>query len=182
MNALKQMSIRAVGADGFGLSVSFVRHHDRYAHTIAAVDGQLQTPLLASSEGTDQQDWPPSPPLQQLNIEARAAGDVALLIGIAGKSHWSLSVEAIRETATLVFDVACRCARTPERLGSVYRANIVPSPSGHLLIHGRECTIRADEQLAARLTIDDNQLILAPSTLDTAAPATVRWKYSVSIR
>ncbi|MFM7073965.1 MAG: hypothetical protein ACKO38_19435 [Planctomycetota bacterium] len=84
--------------------------------------------LLESCEGQSGDIWPASPPLQQLLVESRAeAGQVALLVGMAGRSHWSLSVEPLADRIGFRFDAACRLSGPPEWLGHVWR------PS-HLLV------------------------------------------------
>ncbi|MBL9123800.1 MAG: hypothetical protein JNG90_09220 [Planctomycetaceae bacterium] len=81
-----------------------------------------RTVVFESIEGTPEEDWPPSPPLQELHLEARPDGkQLALLVGMAGTSHWSLSVEFDPAAGTAVFDVACRVKRAPGGLGSRYR-------------------------------------------------------------
>jgi len=81
-----------------------------------------RTVVFESIEGTPEEDWPPSPPLQELHLEARPDGkQLALLVGMAGTSHWSLSVEFDAAAGTAVFDVACRVKRAPGGLGSRYR-------------------------------------------------------------
>jgi hypothetical protein len=107
------------------LRVTFVREADRYRHEVALVerteDGSEQvTPLLASVEGTAADAWPSSPPLQSLSIEQRPEGNVALLVGMAGRSHWSASIEALSAEGALRFDIACRTTDA-QRLASMYQ-------------------------------------------------------------
>ena len=85
-------------------------------------------PLLESVEGTPSDDWPASPPLQSLQRRrsCRTAA-AALLVGMAGRSHWSASVEAGPRPAALVFDIACRHTQRPSAwLGSRYRGGRRP--------------------------------------------------------
>ena len=51
-----------------GLRLQFTRVADRLGHTICWIDGDHVVPLLRSREGTDQQSFPPSPPMQQIAI------------------------------------------------------------------------------------------------------------------
>src|SRR5687767_14004155 len=91
------------------LQVEFVRQADRFGHAIQLLGDDVVRPLLMSLEGTVADRWPPSPVLQQLHVEDRGLGkNVALLVGMAGRSHWSMSVEPDTQGAGLVFDVACR--------------------------------------------------------------------------
>jgi hypothetical protein len=88
-------------------------------------------PLLASLEGSQDDAWPPSPPLPSLNVQpAGSASPSVLLVGLAGSSYWSMSVEADQQRAVLRFDVACRAREQPSWMGSRYRtmtcARLVP--------------------------------------------------------
>src|SRR5262249_51362126 len=109
---------------GQQLRIRFLTAGDRYAHVIALGNAERHWPLLESVEGGPDGMWPPSPALQGHRIE-HLPGDrsVALLVGMAGRSHWSLAAEVIAENGVerLVFDVACRVASLPERLGNRYR-------------------------------------------------------------
>ena len=105
-----------------GLRVVFRRLADRYAHVVEAVHGGEHVAIAESLEGTGEEDWPPCPALQQLHFETRAdGGRLALLVGRAGSSHWSLSVEAKPDSPRVIFDVACRLRESPLLLGSEYR-------------------------------------------------------------
>jgi hypothetical protein len=101
--------------------VRFVRQHDRYGHLIdVRVAGHYQA-VLESIEGTADDSWPASPPLQDVHREERTGGVVALLVGKAGRSHWSLSIELNIAAGSMVFDAACRVSEQPAGLGSTYR-------------------------------------------------------------
>lgn len=115
---------------GSRLALRFERRGDRWTQAIDLVQESLCYALLesvdagpgAAAENSMEAGWPPSPPLQQLLVEDRGAGGrVALLVGMAGRSHWSMSVEAAAGRAALRFDVACRLSVAPEWLGSVWR-------------------------------------------------------------
>src|SRR5436853_5119442 len=94
MSQVSPTSLETHNATGRGLRVAFTRVKDRFAHTVWLLEGDAATPLWASVEGSDADDWPASPALQQLSIETLPDGRrVALLVGMAGTSHWSLSVE-----------------------------------------------------------------------------------------
>jgi len=105
------------------LVVEFLLRNDRYQRTVSVIDGLGQNRrLLESIEGESGDDWPESPPLQSLHVEDRPDGrQVALLVGMAGRSHWSASIEPAIDRAELVFDIACRHSAMPAWLGSQYR-------------------------------------------------------------
>ncbi|QDU29922.1 hypothetical protein ETAA8_50390 [Anatilimnocola aggregata] len=113
--------------DGKLLQVNFDRSHDRWRHRVSLVlpeGSSAVSPLLLfeSIEGTSHEDWPVSPPLQFVSIETRPKKPpVALLMGMAGGSHWSASIEQQPAEQALRFDVACRVKGEPMNLGSRYR-------------------------------------------------------------
>ena len=82
-----------------GLSIQFARAGDRHSHQIL-VAGQV---LAASVEGGGEDDWPPSPPLQQLSIEDLGNGPVGLLVGMAivGQTLYAKVLDRLSEFGTL---------------------------------------------------------------------------------
>lgn len=78
--------------------------------------------ILSSLEGTPDQAWPSSPPFQEIVAENIAAGGRPALLGVgmAGKSHWSATIEGDGFTEAVAFDIACRTAAAPALLGSAY--------------------------------------------------------------
>ena len=185
-----ESALQVIGHDGRGLRVVFQRQADRCAHRIEFIDGDRAFCLLTSIEGTSDQPWPPSPPLQQLSIEALSPGrQAALLLGMAGKSHWSASVECDPATVSLVFDVACRVQQRPQQLGSCYRtdASLVESAPERV----RWAIARAAVSLqlppltnppSLALTLAASQVAIVHQDLALAClPSTVRWKYRISL-
>ncbi|HET6884549.1 MAG TPA: hypothetical protein VFI31_30625, partial [Pirellulales bacterium] len=139
------------------LCIDFVRETDRYRHEVLVFAGKEPLRLLGSVEGTADDDWPASPPLQDLHVEHRGANSrVALLIGRAGRSHWSLSVEADASRGMLLFDAACRTPATDDCLRSSYQllANSAPAvfPVGNTIPLTSDC----------RLQIVDGRIHLDP--------------------
>lgn len=152
MNATSKTAaeLTAIDANGVGIQVCFFWHGDRFGHQINAIDGPLTRNLLKSVEGNENDKWPASPPLSHVNVSWIASdtehGHVAMLVGGAGNSHWSmcvaardsrthtrgepeysdLSLDGVKisdsksEETELYFDVACRTPDPPEYLGSTY--------------------------------------------------------------
>ncbi|WP_425614738.1 hypothetical protein NA78x_004613 [Anatilimnocola sp. NA78] len=114
-------------SDEMLLRVDFDRSHDRWRHRVLLLvpeGSPIVAPvlLLESIEGNSEEDWPASPPLQFVSIETRPKKPpVALLMGMAGGSHWSASVEQQAAEKSFTFDVACRAKGQPALLGSRYR-------------------------------------------------------------
>jgi hypothetical protein len=190
-------SLDAINPDGLALRVEFIRRSDRYAHTISVVD-QLRgvQPVLESVEGTATDDWPASPPLQNLSIEELAPGRrAALLVGMAGRNHWSASVEAVTGRAALVFDIACRIANDAGRLGSTYdvasrqlRDDVSiyyrNAQSELVEIAGEHYSLRVQAFTqfnggAASLAM--NRISIGPLADSRPKSSTYRWKYCVEL-
>jgi len=150
------------------MAVIFERRGDRIAHRVVySADGDNEQLLLESIEGQPDESWPASPPLQEGRIESTGGRDVAMLIGMAGKSHWSVSIEADAEHESLTFDVACRVKEPGGRLASSYRI-------------GDTQNVRLASVENCRKVEQPNQLVLE-SELHADVPATVRWKYIVTM-
>jgi hypothetical protein len=176
--------------EGGGLRVRFAFCDDRYAHEISLADGSRWIPMLASVEGSPRDEWPASPPLQSLHLERRPGNrQLALLVGMAGKNHWSMSVELDQAAARVTFDVACRTrGGAVGQLGSRYRALCpLAEPSSSRAIYVRRvaaparlgfeiCEHFGDAKLEARADIID--LIAIPPSSEQRQ--TVRWGYAVS--
>lgn len=163
--------VHARGKNGVSLLVRFVWRGDRYSHVISLFSATGEdTPILESIEGTADQDWPDSPPLQSLHIEERAGGTkVALLVGMAGRSHWSASIEAAPGEAKLIFDFACRHPTDVAWIGNRYRA-----------LAGATERI-AIEPIAARVQIGAGSIHIEPESQPTQA-ATTRWQFAIALR
>ncbi len=181
-------ALESLGADGTGLRVDFDWREDRYGHQIAFVHNPEQPALLVAQLEGARADWPGSPPLQQISwMEATPGRRIALLVGMAGKSHWSVSVETDSDEGGLLFDVACRVHRAPEWLGSVYRClHPVRCESRHAAhFAGGDAVVRitsepTDDGQRAALDTDGNCLTIQPALDGLSIPCTVRWKYRIA--
>ncbi|MBX7074686.1 MAG: hypothetical protein K1X71_16205 [Pirellulales bacterium] len=160
------------------IEIAFVRRADRYAHQIQ-VDGSA---WLESIEGSEVERWPASPPLQELASHSLPAGGAALLlVGMAGRSHWSLSVAVAGEPDRLRFDAACRANEPPVWLGSTYRLRCgitATSESGRwLLVKANSESRLALEATGAEVVFAAGELTIRPTDHSTKLPATARWQY-----
>jgi len=164
------MRSESLDATAFGLvlRVEFVWRGDRYGHVISVVHSGVAQPLLESLEGTPTDDWPPSPPLQSLHRETLPDGRSALLlVGAAGRSHWSASVEAAPCEPKLIFDLACRHGKESGWLGCRYSA------AGAA---GEQLAIESD---AAAASWPAAGAVVRPAVI---TGPTTRWRYSVSLK
>ncbi|HEX5103686.1 MAG TPA: hypothetical protein VFV87_07755 [Pirellulaceae bacterium] len=194
MRSAESGELIAKECDGAALHLEFVWHGDRFGHVISLIETSgRRVPLLESVEGTadESSSSPPSPPLQSLSLDPLPEGRrVALLVGMAGRDHWSASIEPLPDAAGFAFDIACRCSRGDIELASAYR----------LALDHRDLFAAADRSwIEARLP-DGRSLVVtangsaAPSDLElknpttfTIAPragqgnATIRWKYCLQL-
>ena len=168
-------------------------HRDRHAHTLAIIDGDRLIPLLASCEGSADDPWPPSPPLQSLHTEQRPGGPCLLLVGMVGPNHWSVSIEP--RDSELTFDVACRIKRWPGgdgavTLGSGYRSMVAAQPTspGQLMVPVADAELYIDSvapddyQPAAQLVVTDTGFrVVRLLDRDQPLPVTVRWRFRMAL-
>ncbi len=179
------------------LEARFFVAGDRYGHVISLKTAQRGGVILESVEGAPDDAWPPSPPLlslaspQDSTSKILSSGrKVAMLLGMAGQSHWSLAAELVTspEGEWLIFDLACRTAAAPSFLGSRYRlgpdarwdaaADVVSLPQ-------RSARLRVDAS-AAVATCSPREIEIVPRAASisppaTRFPATIRWKYSIEV-
>lgn len=169
--------------EGGGLRVVFRRLADRFAHRVEWIAPGGVISLMESIEGAADEDWPPSPPLQELHFEQRTGGmQLALLVGRAGASHWSLSIELDPARSRIAFDVACRVRSAPAWLGSSYRRLDLADERDSGLPRSGNWRLRpeGDEGQTCQLCRHPSELELKPGHLGGPWPQTVRWSYSLA--
>jgi hypothetical protein len=162
---------------GSRLGVRFFFCQDRYAQRIYVPHDAGWRAVLESLEGTPHDAWPSSPPFQSATLEHKPEGPVILLVGMAGKSHWSASVELDASAEAVRFDVACR-AMTPPRdaLGSRYRA------LGDLSVNELRLDFIAGPASHCEPAPPEEKRIAIACAIPPAATGgkqTVRWSYSL---
>jgi hypothetical protein len=153
--------------------VRFVHRDDRYAHVIEVAEADGFHAVLESIEGTASDAWPPSPPLQDLHIERHGDVQVALLVGRAGRSHWSLSIALDRASQTIDFDAACRTSDLPVWLGSTYRRTAAGS---------RAVSVDPVEGIDQPRYNDEHRTIALPAVVAAdCGQQTIRWRYRIRL-
>ncbi len=195
-------SLTALDETGSGLALTFEWCDDRWAHAVEVVLNGEPAAALRSLEDDIHADWPASPPFQQLSIELlEGRGRVGFLVGMAGKNHWSGSVEALPRERALVFDIACRTNAAQgcneHFLGSSYAAELpfhlqdgacemMRNQSSRLLfsaeaLPGEAAQICRLEQtrLACQPTPCRNEKNSPPGA---ARSSTIRWKYRLALQ
>jgi hypothetical protein len=125
----KQWTVAAklAGISDLRLEARFLWQKDRFAHQVVLVSPEAEHVCLQSLEGDDQQEFPPSPPLQDMSVEQRVGSQVALGVGMAGSAMWSLSVSADDSDGSLLFDWACQT-----RGAALWPKNCYSLPGGDL--------------------------------------------------
>ncbi|MGE0760939.1 MAG: hypothetical protein AB7O38_28265 [Pirellulaceae bacterium] len=175
------------------LQVRFRWLGDRFRHDVESVSGERRALMLVSDEGLEGARELSTPALQQLHCEDRPDGvRVALLVGMSGRDHWSLSVEALSDGRTLTFDAACRCsARDAVCLSRYWLGDDrvgapVESPGGTTweLAGWRLTTVTAGALPAAQLEVQPSRCTIRPPPPPHSAGAasvTWRWKYTIAL-
>ncbi|MDE0736087.1 MAG: hypothetical protein OSB47_09705 [Pirellulaceae bacterium] len=179
--------LNSVASDGTGLRVTLEWHQDRYHHYIERVTGDLVTRLAESPQLNMTPGDPEQPVLQQLAVESRGIDRyVALGVGMSGQSHWSMSIETVPESRTIIFDIACRLTEPITSLGSCYQlaAPVTDIEATHCEINllGHPCRIEVDTTAQSEileLKCEARQLQLVPQISPGDMPQTVRWRYRV---
>ncbi len=165
-------SLVACSSGGRRLRLDFTWRGDRYMQTLYVGDGAgAETLAWISVEGAADEAWPGSPAFQQLHVESRGERRVALLVGMAGTSHWSASVEPVEGRAAWLFDVACRVREAPSFLGSEYRF-AQPEVGA--------CLALQPEPPAVLFATDGERRGVAAERQAPRFPTTLRWRYVVS--
>lgn len=101
----------------------FTWHRDRWRHDVTTTVGHWVS-LEGGDDDRADARWPASPALVELSLIALADGPAVLGVGLAGRSHFSLSVRPCPRTAdTILFDAACRIHEPAAWLGSTYRGS-----------------------------------------------------------
>ena len=126
-------STKAITLDCGILRIELQRIQDRWQHVIGVVRDSNFSALATSIEGASDDHWPASPALQELHVEQRGDETAAMLMGMAGTSHWSVSILGQPLMNRAVVDVACRCRETPAWLGSLYQ-----TPEWLTVVHGED--------------------------------------------
>jgi hypothetical protein len=172
---MQNQVLESVDAAGRILRLEFAWRGDRFGHSLALVPARGAEPLALaeSSEGSAAEAWPPSPPLVSLSVEDLVGGRrAALLVGMAGRSHWSASALALPREGAFLFDVACRPGAAPAALTSTYE----------LTAAGRHCLqVEADESVGGQMEIAASRLVVSAREQDLQAGKTVRWKYRIAL-
>lgn len=167
---------------GDRLRLRFARCGDRWEHTVEMRFADRLVWKLRSEEGMADDDWPPSPPFQSLEMHRQPDGrQFALLVGMAGASHWSASAEADSATERIVFDVACRVKLESRWLGSSYLLSDCDANDAQPRIELLSCE-STPAAFPVIVEAAEGRIAVSIADLTGPVPQTVRWKYAISAR
>ncbi len=193
MNAVAAQPIALIEAGG--LRVCFDKASGRVRHSIWTVGDGNADLVLESVEDAEDDDVdgpaaPSVPVLGEVHIQSFDDGrQVALLIGMSGRDHWSMSVAADPSTGQLSFDVACRIHSEATRPGSVYRVVPPATVSGTEPVHVSHPTAGSIQWISDNdnspaacgrwHSAQSGQLQLSAAAASAPLPRTVRWQFGI---
>lgn len=94
---------------------------DRWEHEVVVPDGRRWRSLEGPEDAAADPRWPASPPLVEVSLVSAGSRPAILGVGLAGRSHFSLSVVGCPDRPdTLLFEAACRIVEPAPWLGSTY--------------------------------------------------------------
>lgn len=180
---MSESSLRPLRLQAGPLRVEFRRNGDRIAHRLELISDDRELVIAESMENGEYVDWPASPPFQQVSETLAADQQAIMLVGMAGRTHWSAAISLVH--GALDFDIACRLTGEPGSLGSTYKTVggvdvartrtgadlVLGQPSGRVIIVPQEGT--GLERCEAGFRI----FPLSEATSD--AKSTRRWRYRV---
>lgn len=177
--------IESINEHGLGIAGDFRERNGQIDHRWFLVKNERRLPILQSVEST--LEWPPSPPVQQFSIEEHDSGTVAMGLGMAGNSHWSVSFQFDRKSVCIVADIACRTPDGSPQLVTTYQLlhdPFVNIPENQLSIESDLGTVLLCGGMGTDLSInqlsDPAQVAISPLEV-IPQNTTWRWTYRLSL-
>ena len=169
------------------LRLQFDKSGDRWGHRWQLVDSTGQTTdVLTSLEGNDQNVFPASSALQEINLHELPTGQAVLGVGMAGKGHWSASysVETDDEQPSIKSDLACLLKQLNtdgQWLGSTYSINEDVSiehdgPQVRFSFNNQSFALTADGNFAS-IEVDKQQIQIVPKNFSDSKTVATRWVF-----
>jgi hypothetical protein len=177
-------TLESASSSGHILRLVLEQTGDRVSHRIEVLDADSRILAeLRSIEGTSDDEWPASPVLQNCSLqEIRPGALTAFLVGMAGKSHWSASIETVPHTGAFNFDFACRVHEEPQWMGTTYIQSISPHSRFTLFELSPEgIAIRTYDSFDStrRVQMAEQLLLITCGEKPVKFPATLRWRYRI---
>ena len=173
---------------GKTICVEFYRFAKQFGHRIG-FHGFNSQPIFANTVETfSEQVWPDAPPVQDVHFEDRGTSQVLLGLGMAGKSHYSVSIGSnLRDE--LKFEFACHVKEKPGFLGTVYSFAQASTGFHHSIKQGiidqvisqDEHSLTEFESVAETDSLQNRAgLRVTPRTAyDGSASQTIQWGFSI---
>ncbi len=167
------------------LSLRFPRCGDRYR--LQAVIGEEL--LLETIDGSDEDAWPASPPLQQLHQQQLPSGAAVFGVGAAGTTHWSASF-SIREPGLVWLEYAARVRREWNRSGEWLGGRFRLAPGWEIKPEGAAWSFLGNGHraqllpLGAESVLELNgfgEFVVRPATETPGRANTIEWKFALSL-
>ena len=172
------------------LRLQFDKSGDRWGHRWQLVDANGQaTDVLTSAEGSDQDTFPASSALQEINLHELPTGPAILGVGMAGKGHWSASysIETDEGQPLIKCDLACLLKQLNadgQWLGSTYLIgeNVTVNQDGPLVQFSKDkLTFEFTMDPAfASINLTNQQIQIVPTTFSDSKTVATRWLFSAS--
>ena len=190
-----------LGKLGLSFSKSKVKSFDRWSHNWFfqnASDHDSQ-PILTSTEGTPEDDWPACPPMQDVSRHELESGGAILGVGMAGKSHWSASysIEAVGESHFIKSDLACLQKQIAPRCGDSFQFGSTYELSSDWEVDSFEATkivlhsagiefnaiIKAftSEGCSTTFKIANRVITIEPNQISPSPVLATRWGFEISL-
>lgn len=169
--------------------IDFRFRDDRHGHVILIRLQNEVLEILESVEGTGADEWPPSPPLQQIHEQELPTGTVIWGLGMSGSAHWSgsFAVEEDGTSATrrLHAELALRSSSQNAGPVSTYRvldpnATVVQPTEASLEVCSQfnQLLVNVDPERALLQWFPEQRLLtIRPRVVPESAKVTLSWDY-----
>ena len=172
------------------LRLQFDKSGDRWGHRWQLVDSTGQTTdVLTSLEGNDQDTFPASSALQEINLHELPTGQAVLGVGMAGKGHWSASysVEMSDEQPVIKCDLACLLKQLNvdgQWLGSTYSVGDDVSvehdePQIRFSLNNQSFALTANDNFAS-IEVDKRRIQIVPKNFSDSKTVATRWVFAAN--
>ena len=172
------------------LGLQFDKSGDRWGHRWQLVDSTGQTTdVLTSIEGDDQDTFPASSALQEINLHELPTGQAILGVGMAGKGHWSASysVEMSDEQPAIKCDLACLLKQLNvdgHWLGSTYSVGDDVSvehdePQIRFSLNNQSFALTANDNFAS-IEVDKRRIQIVPTKFSDSKTVATRWVFAAN--
>jgi hypothetical protein len=170
------------------VQLEFYEIADRWAHSLRSIGPDGVHEMLSSVEGTPVDDFPASPPTQDVNLHQLPDGEAILSVGMAGNGHWSssYSIENQNGRPVIKADLACLLKQfdsTSNKLGSTYQlgesAAAERVPGGvRVVVNNTDVMVVAHPDFAT-IELKEKQLLITPIAFSNSKAVATRWQFEV---